>query len=166
MATLCHVTLIDTDGLLSPRIKLWKKDKTKPAKTAAMEAIPGTEAPQIVKALVDTSDVHEGFWKVIRFLQSCIGLDIPESSSLRLVVGDEAELARLLADQDRTTLLEAVRTAVGSALTEKDIRLISNRKAQLDRFRQLLTDPEYFDRERQQTAGPEAVWQGLFEENP
>jgi hypothetical protein len=49
-------------------------------------------------------------------------------SSLRPVVGDQAELARLLADQDRTTLLEAVRTAVGGALTEEDIRLISNRK--------------------------------------
>ncbi|MDH6502416.1 hypothetical protein M2156_008726 [Streptomyces sp. SAI-149] len=165
VATLCNVTLINKDGILSPRVKLWKKDKTKAAKTAAMEAIPGTEAPQIVKALVDTSDVHESFWKVIRFLQSCVGLDIPESS-LRLVVGDEAELARLLADQDRTTLLEAVRTAVGGALTEEDIRLISNRKSQLQRFRQLLTDPEYFERERQQTAGPEAVWQGLFEENP
>ncbi|MEU2717959.1 Shedu anti-phage system protein SduA domain-containing protein [Streptomyces sp. NPDC007205] len=165
VATLCNVTLINKDGVLSPRIKLWKKDKTKAAKTAATEAIPGPEAPQIVKALVDTSDVHESFWKVIRFLQSCVGLDIPESS-LRLVVGDEAELARLLADQDRTTLLEAVRTAVGGALTEEDIRLISNRKSQLQRFRQLLTDPDYFERERQQVAGPEAVWQGLFEENP
>ncbi|MGQ5608264.1 MULTISPECIES: hypothetical protein [unclassified Streptomyces] len=114
VATLCHVTLINKDGVLSPRIKLWKKDKTKAARTAAMEAITGTEAPQIVKALVDTSDVHEYFWKVISFLQGCVGLDLL-GSSLRLVVGDEAELARPLADQDRTTLLEAVRTAVGGA---------------------------------------------------
>jgi hypothetical protein len=165
VATLLHVALINKDGILSPRIKLWKKDKTKIAKTAAMEAIPGTDVPQIVKALVDTGDVYESFWKVIGFLQSCVGLDIP-GNSLRLVVGDEAELARLLAGQDRTMLLEAVRTAVGGALTEKDIRLISNRKAQLDRFRQLLTDQEYFEQERQQAAGPEAVWQSLFEENP
>lgn len=165
VATLCHVTLINKDGVLSPRIKLWKKDKTKAARTAVMETLPGTETPQIVKAFVDTNDVHESFWKVIRFLQSCVGLDLPESN-LRLVVGDEAELARLLADQDRTTLLEAVRTAVGGALTEADIRLISNRKAQLQRFQLLLTDPEHFEQERQQAAGPEAVWQGLFEENP
>ncbi|MEU9958634.1 Shedu anti-phage system protein SduA domain-containing protein [Streptomyces sp. NPDC050982] len=165
VATLCHVTLINKDGVLSPRIKLWKKDKAKAAKTPATEAIPGTEAPQIVKALVDTGDVHESFWKVISFLQSCVGLDLP-GSSLRLVVGDEAELARLLADQDRTTLLEAVRTAVGGALTEEDIRLISNRKSQLQRFRQLLNDPEFFERERGRVAGPEAVWQGFFEENP
>lgn len=165
VATLCHVTLVNKDGVLSPRIKLWKKDKTKTAKAAAMEALPGTETAQLVKALVDTSDVHESFWSVIGFLQSCVGLDLPESG-LRLVVGDEAELARLLAGQDRAMLLEAVRTAVGGSLTEKDIRLISNRKAQLNRFRQLLTDPDYFERERQHVAGPEAVWQCLFEENP
>jgi hypothetical protein len=138
--------------------------KSKAAKTAATEAIPGTEAPQIVKALVDASDAHESFWKVIRFLESCVGLDIPDSS-LRLVVGDEAELARLLAAQDRTTLLEAVRAAVGGALTEEDIRLISNRKAQLQRFDRLLNDPEFFQQERAQVAGPEAVWQGFFEKN-
>ena len=154
VATLLHVALINKDGVLSPRIKLWKKDKTKFVKTAAMEAIPGTEVPQIVKALVDTSDVHDNFWKVISFLQSCVGLDLPDSG-LRLVVGDEAELTRLLAGQDRTMLLEAVRSAIGGTLTEKDIRLISNRKAQLDRFRQLLNDPDYFEQERQQVAGPE-----------
>jgi hypothetical protein len=42
-----------------------------------MEAIPGTEVPQIVKVLVDTSDVHDNVWKVISFLQSCVGLDPP-----------------------------------------------------------------------------------------
>ncbi|WP_433052732.1 Shedu anti-phage system protein SduA domain-containing protein [Dactylosporangium sp. CS-033363] len=165
VATLLHVALINKDGVLSPRVKLWKKDKTKFVRTAAMEVIPGTEVPQIVKALVDTSDVHDNFWKVISFLQNCVGLDLPDTG-LRLVVGDEAELARLLAGQDRTMLLEAVRTAVGGSLTEKDIRLISNRKTQLDRFRQLLTEPDYFEQERQLVAGPEAVWQRLFEENP
>jgi hypothetical protein len=51
VATLLHVALNNKDGALSPRIKLWKKDKTKIAKTAAMEAIPGTEVPHFVKAL-------------------------------------------------------------------------------------------------------------------
>ncbi|MEV6105848.1 Shedu anti-phage system protein SduA domain-containing protein [Streptomyces sp. NPDC051940] len=165
VATLCNVTLIHKDGALSPRIKLWKRDKTKVARTVAREAIPGAEAAQIVKALVDTSDVHENFWKVIGFLQSCVGLQIP-ASSLQVTVGDEAELARLLSGQDRTTLLEAVRTAIGGALTEADIRRISNRKSQLQRFSRLLKDPEYFESQRNKAAGPEAVWQGFFEENP
>ncbi|TXL87236.1 Shedu anti-phage system protein SduA domain-containing protein [Streptomyces sp. IB2014 016-6] len=164
VATLCNVTLINKDGTLSPRIKLWKKDKAKAEKTAAMEAIPGTEATQIVKALVDTGDVHENFWKVISFLQNCVGLGNLPGSGRRLVAGDEAELVRLLADQDRKTLLEAVRTAIGGALTEEDIRLVSNRKAQLQRFQKLLTDPDFFEQEGR--SGPEAVWQGFFEENP
>jgi AbiJ-like protein len=76
VATLIHVALINKDGVLSPRIKIWKKDKTKFVKTAALEAIPGTEVPQVVKALVDTSDVHDNFWKVISILQSCVGQDL------------------------------------------------------------------------------------------
>ncbi|MEU9408763.1 Shedu anti-phage system protein SduA domain-containing protein [Streptomyces sp. NPDC048281] len=166
VATLCHVTLINKGGVLSPRIKLWKKDKSKAARTAVMDAIPGTEATQIVKALVDTSDAHENFWKVICFIQNCVGLDNIPGGSRRLVVGDEAELARLLADQDRATLLEAVRTAIGGALTDEDIRRISNRKSQLQRFKELLTEAEAFERERGRVAGPEAVWQSFFEENP
>ncbi|MER7643723.1 Shedu anti-phage system protein SduA domain-containing protein [Streptomyces sp. NPDC126522] len=166
VATLCNVTLINKDGFLSPRIKLWKKDKTKAARTAVMEAIAGTESTQLIKALVDTNDVHENFWKVICFIQNCVGLGNIPGGSRRLVVGDEAELARLLADQDRAMLLEAVRTAIGGALTEEDIRRISNRKSQLQRFEALLTDQGFFERERGLAAGPEAVWQGFFEENP
>ncbi|MGW5864502.1 Shedu anti-phage system protein SduA domain-containing protein [Streptomyces sp. NPDC055239] len=166
VATLCQVTLIDRDGVLSPRIKLWKKDKAKAARTVVMEAIPGTDSTQFIKALVDTNDVHENFWKVICFIQNCIGLNNIPGGSRRLFVGDEAELAQLLADQDRRTLLEALRSAVGGTLTDEDIRRISNRKSQLQRFEQLLTDPEFFEGELGRTAGPEAVWQGFFEENP
>ncbi|MEU7317292.1 Shedu anti-phage system protein SduA domain-containing protein [Streptomyces sp. NPDC007083] len=166
VATLCNVTLINKDGSLSPRVKLWKKDKTKAAKAAAMGVIPGTESTQVIKALVDTSDVHENFWRVICFLQNCVGLDNIPGGRLRPVTSGEAELARLLTDQDRTTLLGAVRTAIGGALTEEDIRRISNRKSQLQRFEKLLTDREFFDRERSRVAGPEAVWQSFFEENP
>ncbi|TDC75228.1 Shedu anti-phage system protein SduA domain-containing protein [Streptomyces hainanensis] len=166
VATLCHVTLLNKGGVLSPRVKLWKKDKAKVTRAAVMEAIPGTESTQIVKALVDTNDVHENFWKVICFIQNCVGLHNIPGGSRRLTVGDEAELAQLLADQDRRTLLEAVRDAIGGTLTDEDIRRISNRKSQLQRFKELLTDPEFFDRERGKTAGPEAVWQGFFEENP
>ncbi|MFD8802990.1 Shedu anti-phage system protein SduA domain-containing protein [Streptomyces atroolivaceus] len=165
VATLCQVTLINKDGALSPRIKLWKKDKTKAEKAALFETIPGTETSHVVKALVDTKDAHENFWKVINFLQGCVGMEIPETSR-RLVVDDEAELARLLAGQERATLLEAVKNVIGGGLTEEDIRLISNRKAQLQRFDRLLTDQEYFEQERKSAAGPEAVWQKLFEENP
>jgi hypothetical protein len=167
VATLCRVALINKGGVSSrPGSNCGRRTSPKAARTAVMEAIPGTEATKIVKALVDTSDAHENFWKVICFIQNCVGLDNIPGGSRRLVVGDEAELARLLADQDRTTLLEAVRTAIGGTLTDEDIRRISNRKSQLQRFKELLTDAEAFERERGRVAGAEAVWQSFFEENP
>ncbi|MFI0242963.1 Shedu anti-phage system protein SduA domain-containing protein [Streptomyces sp. NPDC016845] len=166
VATLCSVTIIKKGDTFTPRIKLWKKDKKKAAEASAAQAEPGTEANRAVKALVDTGDVHENFWKVINFLRSCAGLSTP-GSSLQLVAGDEAQLAQMLTGQDRATVLGAVRTAIGGGLTEEDIRLISNRKEQLQKFERLLTDPDYFAEQESlaTTRGAEAVWQAFFEAN-
>ncbi|WP_228717944.1 hypothetical protein [Kitasatospora acidiphila] len=49
--------------------------------------VPDTGATRAVKALVDTGDVHENFWKVINFLQGCAGLSTP-ADPLQLVAGD------------------------------------------------------------------------------
>ncbi|MER7684941.1 Shedu anti-phage system protein SduA domain-containing protein [Streptomyces sp. NPDC097610] len=166
VATLCSVTIIKKGDTFTPRIKLWKKDKKRAGDLTAMQTMPENGATRAVKALVDAGDVHENFWKVINFLQGCAGLSTP-GSSLQLLAGDEAQLAQLLAGQDRTTILGAVRTAVGGGLTEEDIRLISNRKDQLQRFKRLLTDPDYFRQEETlaTTRGAEAVWQAFFEAN-
>ena len=166
VATLCNVTIIKKGDTFTPRIKLWKKDKKKAGETPVAQMLPDTGATRTVKALVDTGDVHENFWKVINFLQGCAGLRTP-GDSLQLVAGDEAQLAQLLTGQDRTMVLGAVRTAIGGGLTEADIRLISNRREQLQRFERLLTDPGYFEQEenRSSTRGAEAVWQAFFEAN-
>ncbi|MFF4819990.1 Shedu anti-phage system protein SduA domain-containing protein [Kitasatospora sp. NPDC001309] len=165
VATLCNVTIIRKGDTYSPRIKLWKKDKSKAEKAAAMEVIPGTESTQLIKAVVDTSDAHENFWKVINFLQGCTGLHTPGSRT-GLTVGDADELAEVLTGQDRTMLLQALKTAIGGSLTEEEIRLISNRKIQLQRFDRLLNDPEYFQKEKDRTAkSSEALWQEYFEGN-
>ncbi|MDV9168625.1 DUF4263 domain-containing protein [Streptomyces sp. W16] len=166
VATLCSVTIIKKGDTFTPRIKLWKKDKKKAGEVSVMQNMPETGTTRAVKALVDTGDVHENFWKVINFLQGCTGLSTP-GDSLQLVAGDEAQLAQLLTDQDRTTVLGAVRTAIGGGLTEEDIRLISNRKEQLQRFERLLTDVDYFQQEESlaTTRGAEAVWQAFFETN-
>ncbi|MFD9195451.1 Shedu anti-phage system protein SduA domain-containing protein [Streptomyces phaeochromogenes] len=166
VATLCSVTIIKKGDTFTPRIKLWKKDKKKAGEVSATQTVPETGTTRAVKALVDTGDVHENFWKVINFLQGCTGLSTP-GDSLQLVAGDEAQLAQLLTGQDRTTLLGAVRTAIGGGLTEGDIRLISNRKEQLQRFERLLTDSDYFQQEEglATTRGAEAVWQAFFETN-
>lgn len=166
VATLCSVTIIRKGSTFTPRIKLWKKDKKKAGEVSAPQTVPDTGATRAVKALVDTGDVHENFWKVINFLQRCAGLSTP-GGSLRLVAGDEAQLTQLLTGQDRTMVLGAVRTAIGGGLTEADIRLISNRREQLQKFKRLLNDPDYFQQEESlaTTRGTEAVWQAFFEAN-
>ncbi|MDH6110106.1 hypothetical protein P3T36_005832 [Kitasatospora sp. MAP12-15] len=166
VATLCNVVIIKKGDSFTPRIKLWKKDKKKAGETPVNQMIPDNGATRAVKALVDIGDVHENFWKVINFLQGCAGLSMP-GDPLQLVASDEAQLAQLLTGQDRTMVLGAVRTAIGGGLTEEDIRLISNRKEQLQKFERLLTDPDYFQQAESlaTTRGAEAVWQAFFEEN-
>jgi hypothetical protein len=166
VATLCSVTVIKKGSTFTPRIKLWKRDKKKAGEAPATQTVPDTAATRAVKALVDTGGVHENFWKVINFLQGCAGLSTP-GGSLQLVAGDEAQLTQLLTGQDRTMVLGAVRTAIGGGLTEEDIRLISNRREQLQRFKRLLNDPDYFQQEESlaTTRGAEAVWQAFFETN-
>lgn len=166
VATLCNVTIIKKGDTFTPRIKLWKKDKRKAGEASATQTVPDTGTTRAIKALVDTGDVYENFWKVINFLQGCAGLSTP-GDSLQLVARDEDQLAQLLTGQDRTMVLGAVRTAIGGGLTEEDIRLISNRKEQLQRFERLLNDPDYFQQEESlaTTRGAEAVWQAFFEAN-
>ncbi|MFD8440640.1 Shedu anti-phage system protein SduA domain-containing protein [Streptomyces microflavus] len=166
VATLCSVTIIRKGDTFTPRIKLWKKDKKKAGAVLAAQTLPDNGATRAVKALVDTGDVHENFWKVINFLQESAGLSTPGGTRQHLAT-DEAQLAQLLTGQDRTMVLGAVRTAIGGGLTEQDIRLISNRREQLQRFKRLLDDADYFQQEesRATTRGPEAVWQAFFEAN-
>lgn len=53
-----------------------------------------------------------------------------------------------------------------SELTQADLVALGYRKKQLERFRQLLLDPECFASEREHVSRDEDVWQAFFEENP
>jgi hypothetical protein len=166
VATLCQVTLIKKDGKYSPRLRFWKRDKTVCQKKVVEHEVPEDEVTKIIKATVDTDDAHPNFWKLMQFLQSFAGMDIPDDN-FRVIAEDSVQLAGLLESQDKQTVLEAVRVALGGDLTEADMLLISNRKAQLTVFEKLLNDPEFFEAERvrRDKHGPEAVWQDFFEEN-
>lgn len=48
----------------------------------------------------------------------------------------------------------------------RDVVAVAARRAQVDRFERLLDDDAYFDEQCEHHAGPEAVWQAYFEENP
>ncbi|ONI85686.1 hypothetical protein ALI22I_28390 [Saccharothrix sp. ALI-22-I] len=166
VATLCQVNLIKKDGKYSPRLRFWKKDKSNPQRKPLEHSVPEDEVTKIIKATVDTSDGHQNMWKLIHFLQSFAEVDIPDDN-FRVVTEGGAQLAGLLESSDKQTVLEAVRIALGGELTEEDLLLISNRKAQLAVFEKLLNDPAFFEEERARRGkkGPEAVWQDFFEEN-
>ncbi|MEU9685352.1 Shedu immune nuclease family protein [Amycolatopsis japonica] len=166
VATLMQVTIIRKDEGYSPRIRLWKRDKSKGNKVLEHE-VSETEQTKVIKATVDAGDspeANQNFWKVIRFLESFIGLTLPDDS-FRVITKDIAQLAESLEGQDKETILRAVHLTIGSSLTEADLRLMSNRKAQLDVFARLLNDEGFFSDEQAGKRGPEAVWQAFFEEN-
>ena len=165
VSTLCQVTLIHRSGEYSPRIRLWKKDKTKVRKAVIENAVPETPVTRIIKASVDTGEAYKNFWKLIHFLQSFAEVSLPDNN-FRVVAEGSAQLAKSLEGRDKRTILEAVKIAMGGALIEDDLKLISNRKAQLDLFEQLLRDDEFFDHERRRIGKPESVWQHFFESNP
>jgi hypothetical protein len=171
VSTLCQITLIKKDDGFSPRIRLWKKDKTKAGRQTADNTVEADATTTVIKATVDTDSCHENFWKIIDFIQSFKGISLPDSV-FRVVTGDSAVLAQLLQKEDRQVVLDAVQAAVGESLTERDIGIISNRKKQLAIFKSLLTDPEFFEERRlelqkpgKQAPGDESVWQHFFENN-
>lgn len=171
VSTLCQITLIKKNDGFSPRIRLWKKDKTKLGKQPVDHITEANDATKIIKATVDTESCHENFWKLIDFIQSFKGITLPDSV-FRVVSGDSAVLAQLLENEDRQVVLDAVQAAVGESLTERDIGIISNRKKQLAIFKSLLTDPDFFEKRRlelqkpgKRPPGDESVWQQFFEQN-
>jgi hypothetical protein len=171
VATLCQVTLIKGAEGFSPRIRLWKKDKTKRS-TVLEGEVTVTDVTKVIKASVDTDSCHETFWQLINFLGTFKGVVIPQDA-FRFVAGDKARLIESLQLEDKDVVLSALQTALGGSLTEQDINLLANRKAELDHFEKLLTDSAFFDAERQlmatasgQPAKKESVWQHFFEKNP
>ena len=161
VALLCQVTLVEKGSCYSPRIRLWKKDKS--TRRAVEVEIPDQPHTRTIKATVATEGGHENFWKLIAHLQSLVNVDVPQGT-FRLTEATNAELAALLASQEKSRMLAAVQTALGASLTEQNIAILAGRKIQVERFRRLLEDPDYFTAEAtrlQKT--PEAVWQDFFE---
>lgn len=162
-ATIVTVTLVRKPDGCSPRLKFWKKDKTKVGQVAFEFLDSSGDAS--VKSSVDTAEAHENLWRLIAFLQSFRGIVMPHEC-FSVVTNDAATLAELLRSEDKGEVLEAIRAALGSTLTENDISLIANRKQELAEFHHLLNDDHYFRSHRLHTSGaPEAVWQNFFERN-
>jgi Domain of unknown function (DUF4263) len=162
---LCQVTLIRKDDKYSPRLRFWKQDKTKSGRRIEETEVAETLSTRTIKSSVDTDGGHDNLWRLIAFLQAFNDIEVPREA-FRVVDGDSAQLAAVLQSQDKPTVLEAIRTAIGNELTEQDIAMIANRKQQLARFEQLVEDREFFEAERERMEhDPEELWQDFFENN-
>jgi hypothetical protein len=165
--TMCDVVVIEKDGGMEPRLHFWKKDKTRgKVGKDAYEAIQAKEAAVLVKASVDVADTHENVWKLIAFLQSVKGLSLP-MHQFRVTDAGDAELLEALKGHDKETVLAAVKTYIGSDLTEQDVQMLVDRRKTLEYFEQLLNEDGFIESERDRLGlkGVEAVWQEFFEDN-
>jgi Domain of unknown function (DUF4263) len=164
VATMCQVTLIRKDDKYSPRIRLWKKDKTGPGRGQARLEITDLPETRAIKAMVDTDECHDNFWKLIAYLQSLSEIDLP-ANTFRVLAENDTAVVEMLQRAPRAERLAVIRAAVGN-LTEDDIQVLAGRKAELDRFERLLNDDDFFEAEQARVGrGPEAVWQEFFERN-
>ena len=164
---MCAVLLIKKDETFTPRLTFWKKDKTKGAPDTLTENELITEGrTMLIKARVAVSDCHENFWRLVSFLKTYNGIDLPEGN-FRVTDGEDVEIVEALEGRDKSVVLDAVKTFLGGDLTEQDIQMLLDRRRTLEHFHRLLIDPEFFDSEklRLDLDKRESVWQNFFEQN-
>jgi len=163
--TMCGVILIKNDDVFSPRLTVWKKDKTKGnLGVLTEEALVAEGRTVLIKARVDLGDCHENYWKLIDFLRTYRDIDLPEHE-FRVTTKGDAELAQALAGHDKEAVLRAVKTYLGT-VTEGDVQMLLDRRAALSKFARLLSDPDFFEemKTRHGTTS-ERLWQRFFENN-
>lgn len=108
--------------------------------------------------------------KLIDLIKSLDAFPVEGGTTVRL---DDDLLQDLLSDPSSLTRLynrvpEQVRALIRDDAAARDVLALRGRRAELDRFRRLLDDDEFFDAEVGATGRrrPEDVWQQLFEANP
>ena len=106
--------------------------------------------------------------QLLQFISNLQLIEFPSKQGLNLI---DADLQRMLLSRDQVKNLlvqnqDVVLELARSEITNSDLVALGYRKKQLGRFKQLLSDPDYFDKERRSTGRPdEVIWQKFFEEN-
>lgn len=106
--------------------------------------------------------------ELIEFLNNMRLVHFPSDDRIN-VTDDELRELLLTPHQVRGLMLEnpeIVAEIAKSSITHSDIVALGYRKQQLERFRRLLEEPNYFSEERARVSRDEDVWQHYFEENP
>lgn len=106
--------------------------------------------------------------RLVEYLKLMDVFPIEGGGTVRL---DDEVLAALLEDPDSLRRMYhrspgRLRQLIQSDVAAEDVIALEARRKAIERFRRLLEDDDYFDREASARSGPEAVWQQLFETNP
>jgi hypothetical protein len=116
------------------------------------------------------SFVGDEITRFIEFLLNVCRVRLPSPENLN--INDETFRRMLLSPERLTDLIhdnqEKILAWVRSEVTTSDIIALGYRREQLEHFRRLLLEPEYFDSQRRVesiTATAESVWQRFFEKN-
>jgi hypothetical protein len=111
--------------------------------------------------------------EVTRLVELLRNLDRIPMDGEETVRVDDALLQQLFANPSSLTSIyredpQRFRQLITDDESARDVIALSHRRTQLQKFRRLLNDAEYFDNEVAQVPGrrPEAVWQRFFEDNP
>ncbi len=156
----CEVRLIDHGGKYSPRVRLWKRDKS--TKAIRLWETGGVAGSHIVKALVDTGDGHEHFLTLMAYLVELSGVTVGDGA-VRVVDASDADIVGALRTRSRANLVPLIESVLDSPLDSTEIAALSGRKRDLEHFEKLMTDSTYFD-EHAAGGSHEAVWQRFFEQ--
>jgi hypothetical protein len=161
VALYCGVHLIARNDKYTPRIRLWKRDRTK---AAVQDYNAGkVRDAHIIKALVDTSDGHENFLTLMAYLVSLAEIEV-NGQTLRTVEADDADLVESLRVRSRSEILPIISAALGGPLSEVEIATLSGRKEHFVEFGQLLNTTGYIEQVAASSQRSiESVWQEFFE---
>lgn len=164
--TMCRVVLAGKDDAFTPRLRLWKKDKTKGRRGEVAEETASGDAVILVKAMVDVGDCPETFWKLMDFLRSFKGVKLA-SHEFRVTPAADLELLDALKGHDKEAILAAVKTYLGGDITEHDVQMLVDRRKTFEHFERLLNEAGFIQTElsRLGLTRIETVWQRFFEEN-
>lgn len=123
--------------------------------------------PELQQILRLDRDAAQRFIDLVAALQH-----VPVEGGEHTVRVDDQTLRDFFADPDAMVRLyerdpERIRELIRSDASAQDVVALAHRRAVVQRFHELLTDPEAFaDVQRETRGGREAVWQEFLEANP
>lgn len=153
---LCQVILIKKSDFFTPRLAISIRDKTGKIQNVSTNK-ENITSEHLLKANVNLDDCHENFWKLISFLQSFSGIEVPKEN-FSLITQGENEIVAALRSRDVSSISSIIKqlsSIEGVSLSEKDIDQLLKRKERLAEFNTSLKTQ----------ATIESWWQDFFERN-